>query len=99
MPGCSARYLSQQGTEPLTSERPPLTEYRVALTLERPLEEQEIRRLHDQRSEPIANYEMDGNDVVMAHLNASDSLTARDTAELQVLRATGVAIHSAQLIP
>lgn len=76
-----------------------LTEYRVALTLERSLDEQEIRGLLEQRSESISDYEMDGENMVVASLNAADSLTGRDTAELQLLRATGVKIRSAQLIP
>lgn len=76
-----------------------MTQYRVALTLERSLDEQEIRNLLEQRSEPISDYEMDGDDVVLASLDAADSLTARDTAELQVSLATGVSIRAAQLIP
>lgn len=76
-----------------------MTQYRVALTLERSLDEQEIQNLREQRGEPISDYEMDGDNVVLAVLNAADSLTARDTAEALVSRATGVAIQSAQLIP
>ncbi|KUG60458.1 hypothetical protein [Nesterenkonia jeotgali] len=76
-----------------------MTQYRVALTLERSLDEQEIQKLREQRGESISDYEMDGDNVVLAILNAADSLTARDTAEVQVSRATGVAIQSAQLIP
>ncbi|EXF26311.1 hypothetical protein BG28_01605 [Nesterenkonia sp. AN1] len=76
-----------------------MTRYRVALTLERSLDEQEILNLRGQRSESISDYEMDGENVVLASLDAADSLAARDTAELQVSRATGVAIHAAQLIP
>ncbi|GAA1104094.1 hypothetical protein [Nesterenkonia jeotgali] len=76
-----------------------MTQYRVALTLERSLDEQEIQNLREQRGESISDYEMDGDNVVLAILNAADSLTARDTAEVQVSRAAGVAIQSAQLIP
>lgn len=76
-----------------------MTEYRVALTLERPLDEEEIRHLLDQRGGSSTNYEMDGDNVVLAHLNAPDSMAARETAEQQVLLATRVKIQSAQLIP
>ncbi|MBO0594060.1 hypothetical protein I2485_02440 [Nesterenkonia sp. E16_7] len=76
-----------------------MTQYRVALTMDRSLDEQEIRNLREQRSELISDYEMDGDNVVLASLDAADSLAARDTAEVQVSRATGVAIRAAQLIP
>lgn len=67
--------------------------------MDRSLDEQEIRNLREQRSASISDYEMEGDNVVLASLDAADSLAARDTAELQVSRATGVAIRAAQLIP
>lgn len=78
---------------------PTLTEYRVALTLERPLDQDEIRKLLNEPSEAITKYGMEGDNVVMAHLHAPDSLVARETAEIHVLRATGVKVSSSQLLP
>ncbi|WP_218221734.1 hypothetical protein [Nesterenkonia sp. Act20] len=76
-----------------------MTEYRVAVTLSRPLEDTEVRQLHTNRSSSVSGYDMDGGDVVMVSLHAPNALTAAETAEIQVQRATGVEIAATQLVP
>lgn len=76
-----------------------MTKYRVAVTLQRSLDDQEVQQLQARRSESIATYEMESPEVVVVELHSPTSLTAVETAEIHVQRSTNVAIASTQLIP
>ncbi len=76
-----------------------MTEYRVAVTLSRSLEDAEIQQMHANRSASVSGYEMEDGRVVMVTLHAPNALTATETAEIQVQRATGVEIAATQLVP
>lgn len=76
-----------------------MTEYRVAVTLRRRLDQQEVGQMHANRSASVSGYEMEDEDVVMVTLHAPNALTATETAEIQVQRATGVEIAATQLVP
>lgn len=76
-----------------------MIEYHVAVTLRRRLEENEVQRMHAHRSSSVSGYEMESDDVVMVALHAPNALTAAETAEIQVQRATGVEIAATQLVP
>jgi len=75
-----------------------MSKYRVAVTLQRSLDQDEIQQLHASRSESITSYQMDGSDVVLVDLHSPTSLAAVETAEIQVQRSTHVAIKATQLI-
>lgn len=76
-----------------------MPEYRVAVTLTRGLNASEVEQLPARKGSSISSYEMEGTDVVVAVLHSPSSLTAVETAEIQVQRSTGVAIAASQLIP
>lgn len=76
-----------------------MTEYRVAVTLRRPLDEEEVDQMHANRSASVSGYKMEDGHVVMVTLHAPNALTATETAEIQVQRATGVEIAATQLVP
>lgn len=76
-----------------------MPEYRVAITLTRGLNDSEVNQLLTRKGSSISSYEMHGTDVVMVALHSPNSLTAVETAEIQVQRSTGVEIGSSQLIP
>lgn len=74
-----------------------LSKYHVAVKLERGLSALELADLQAGRSDSIASYETEGEDVVVC-LYAPTLLTATDTAEIQVQRATGLVVMSTQLL-
>jgi len=76
-----------------------MSEYRVAVTLQRSLDENEIQQLHTSRSESITSYQMEGSDVVLVDLHSPTSLAAVEAAEIQVQRSTLVAIKATQILP
>jgi len=76
-----------------------MSEYRVAVTLQRSLDENEIQQLHASRSESITSYQMEGSDVVLVDLHSPTSLAAVEAAEIQVQRSTLVAIKATQILP
>lgn len=72
--------------------------YRIAVTLRRPLNPDEMNHLHSHRSTAICSYQAQETGEIIVSLQSPNSATALDVAEIQVSRWTGVFIETVQVV-